>query len=115
VAALACYENFALVGIAARNPRGGWSNIYVHGKVMLIDDAWATIGSCNLHASSLFGNTEMNASFWDPKVVRALRCELVAEHIGQDTAHLGDRVALTLYRRIAQENRLKREASGFNW
>lgn len=36
---------------------------------MLVDDAWATIGSCNLHSSSLFGKIEMNASL-DPEVVR---------------------------------------------
>jgi cardiolipin synthase len=115
VEALGRYENFALLGLAGRNPQGGRSNVYVHAKLMLVDDAWATIGSCNLHSYSLFGNTEMNASFWDPKVVRALRCELLAEHIGQDTAHLDDRAALRLYRRAAQENRLKNEASDFNW
>src|SRR6476619_7525750 len=59
VAALGRYERFALVGIAANNATGGRNNIYVHGKIMLIDDAWATIGSCNLHANSLFGSTEM--------------------------------------------------------
>ena len=33
--------------------RPGWTVaaiIYVHAKIMLVDDAWATIGSCNLHA-----------------------------------------------------------------
>jgi cardiolipin synthase len=115
VAALGRHESFALVGIAGRDAQNGRSNIYVHSKIMLIDDAWATIGSCNLHANSLFGHTEMNASFWDPKVVRALRCELLAEHIGQDTAHLDDRAALALYRLVAEENRRKREVGDCNW
>ena len=115
VAALGRYESFALVGIAGRNAQGGRSNIYVHSKIMLIDDAWATIGSCNLHANSLFGHTEMNASFSDPNVVRALRCDLLAEHIGQDTAHLDDRAALALYRLVAEENRRKWQAGDCNW
>jgi cardiolipin synthase A/B len=111
IAALGRYDNFALVGIAGQNPQGGRSNIYVHAKLMLVDDAWATIGSCNLHSNSLFGHTEMNAAFWDPKVVRALRCQLLTEHLGQDTARLDDRAALRLYRSVAVANRL-REASG---
>jgi phosphatidylserine/phosphatidylglycerophosphate/cardiolipin synthase-like enzyme len=115
LAALGRYENFALVGIAGPNARGGRSNVYVHAKVMLIDDAWATIGSCNLHAHSLTGHSEMNASIWDPEVVRALRCELLAEHLGRGTADIDDRAALRLYREIARENRRKRDANDFRW
>jgi len=113
--ALGRYENFALVGIAGRNAQGGRSNVYVHAKVILIDDAWATIGSCNLHAHSLYGNTEMNASFWDPVAVRALRCELLAGHLGRDTAPLDDRAALRLYRSIACDNLRRREAGDAEW
>jgi phosphatidylserine/phosphatidylglycerophosphate/cardiolipin synthase-like enzyme len=115
LAALGRYENFALAGIAGPNARGSRSSIYVHAKIMLIDDAWATIGSCNLHAHSLTGHSEMNASIWDPEVARALRCELLAEHLGRDTAGIDDRAALCLYREIARENRRRRDAGDFNW
>jgi phosphatidylserine/phosphatidylglycerophosphate/cardiolipin synthase-like enzyme len=115
LAALGRYENFALVGIAGLNALGSRSSIYVHAKIMLIDDAWATIGSCNLHAHSLSGHTEMNASIWDPKVARALRCALLAEHLGRDTAAIDDRTALRLYREIARENRRRRDVNDFNW
>jgi phosphatidylserine/phosphatidylglycerophosphate/cardiolipin synthase-like enzyme len=115
VAALGRYENFALVGIAGLDAQGCRSNIYVHAKIMLVDDVWATIGSCNLHALSLSGQTEMNASIWDPEVVRALRCELLAEHLDHDTAGIDDRAALRLYRDIARQNRQRREANDFKW
>ena len=108
------HERFALVGIAGRS-EGGRHDVYVHAKVMLIDDAWATIGSCNLHASSVLGNTELNATFWDPGVVRALRRELLAEHLGLDTADLDDRAALDAYRLIARENRARRDAGDPEW
>jgi phosphatidylserine/phosphatidylglycerophosphate/cardiolipin synthase-like enzyme len=81
---------------------------------MLIDDAWATIGSCNLHAHSLTGHSEMNASIWDPEVTRALRCELLAEHLGRDTAGIDDRAALRLYREIARANR-KHDSGDAGW
>jgi cardiolipin synthase A/B len=42
VAGLAQYERFSLVGIAAMNGEGERRDIYVHGKIMLIDDEWAT-------------------------------------------------------------------------
>ena len=64
---------------------------------------------------SLFGDTELNASFWDADIVRALRRHLLAEHLDQDTAHLDDRAALGLYRRVARENRRKRDAGNDAW
>jgi cardiolipin synthase len=115
LAALGRYENFALAGIAGLDAQGRRSNIYVHSKIMLVDDTWVTIGSCNLHANSLSGHTEMNAAIWDPPVVRALRCELLAEHLGRDTAGIDDRSALRLYRQIARENRRRRDANDGKW
>ena len=115
LAALGRHERFALAGIAGRTQQGGRSIVYVHAKVMLVDDVWATIRSCNLHVSSLFGNAEMNASFWDPGTVRAFRRELFAEHLGQDTGVLDDREALAAFRQIAQENRVRRKAGDLAW
>jgi cardiolipin synthase len=113
--ALGRHDHFALVGIAGPDGNGGRTNVYVHAKLMLVDDVWATIGSCNLHGQSLYGNAEMNASFWDPRVVRALRCELLAEHLGRDTGPLDDRAALGLYRRIARANRARRDGGDMAW
>jgi cardiolipin synthase A/B len=115
LAALDRHPRFALVGIAALDEAQRRSNVYVHGKIMLVDDAWATIGSCNLHANSLFAQTELNASFWDAATVRALRCELFAEHLDRDTAAMDSRTALELYRRVAGENRLKRDSGDGDW
>ncbi len=109
------HDNFAMVGLAAPDGHGGRRNVYVHSKVMLVDDAWATAGSCNLHAGSLFRNTEMNVSFWDPETVHALRCDLLAEHLGEETAHLDDRAALALFRRIARENAARLSAGDPAW
>jgi phosphatidylserine/phosphatidylglycerophosphate/cardiolipin synthase-like enzyme len=70
--ALGRYPNFRLAGLP----------VYVHAKLMIVDDAWATIGSCNLHAHSLGGHSEMNASIWDEAVVRDLRDRLRRKHEG---------------------------------
>lgn len=70
--ALGRHPNFRLAGLP----------VYVHCKLMIVDDAWATIGSCNLHRYSLGGHTEMNAAIWDEAVVRDLRDRLRRKHEG---------------------------------
>ncbi len=109
LSALGQYENFTLAGIAATGPDGVSRNIFVHAKTALIDDHWATIGSCNIGARSFFGDTKLNASFWAPDVVRALRCDLFTEHLGVDTSALNDRAALTIFRQTAQANLDRRQ------
>ena len=104
IEALDRYENFTLAALAGPTEADGRRYVYVHAKLMLIDDAWATIGSCNLHANSLYGHSEMNASVWDADAAKALRCELFLEHLGQDTSHLDDRSAIQLYQSIARRN-----------
>jgi len=105
---LARYPNFLMSGIAGRDARD-FDPVYVHAKTMLVDDAWATIGSCNLHGFSLNGHCEMNASFWDEAVVRDLRRRLLSLRAGKDTASLDDRAALALYRTVADDNRRRME------
>ena len=76
--------------LATRAP-GAYHEVYVHAKIMLVDDAWATIGSTNVAERSFRGDTELNASLWHGDVVRELRRDLLAEHLGVDTAGLGRR------------------------
>ena len=110
--ALGLWPNFTLAGIATLGDDGVRRNIYVHAKAMLIDDAWATIGSCNIGGRSFFGDTELNVSFWDPAVVRELRCDLLAEHLGEETTQLDDVAALRLYGQIARANSASKAAHG---
>jgi phosphatidylserine/phosphatidylglycerophosphate/cardiolipin synthase-like enzyme len=109
VASLGDFEHFLLAGIASNAGAGTYHDIYVHAKIMLIDDAWATIGSTNVADRSFFGDTELNASFWHRETVRALRCELLQEHLGSDTSGLDDVAALGLMRERARQNQRHRE------
>lgn len=114
LAALGRHPNFLIAGIAEPGPAGRRPK-YVHTKLMVVDDAWTTIGSCNLHRFSLSGHSEMNASIWDAGVARELRCTLLAKHLALDTTALDDRAALDAYRRIARENRRRRENADADW
>lgn len=113
--ALSSYENFTLAGLAGLGMDRRRKPVYVHSKIMLVDDLWATVGSCNLHRFSLFGNSELNAAIWDPEAVRAMRSELLLEHLNLDTSHLDGRAALQLFRRIALQNRGRLEQGDQEW
>ncbi len=104
VARLGTYDNFLLAGIAGNVRPGEYHDIYVHAKTTLIDDAWATIGSTNIANRSFHRDTELNASFWHPETVRALRVELLQEHLSVDTGAMGAREAMAAYQEVAAEN-----------
>lgn len=114
-ARLARWERFTCCGLASRTPDGTREPIHVHAKLMLVDDAWATVGSCNLHRYSLFGNAEMNVAFSDPATVRALRVTLFGEHLDEDTSGLTDGAALQRFQSVARENRGRRETGDTAW
>jgi cardiolipin synthase len=102
--ALGRFEHFCLAGIASNAGHARYHDVYVHSKIALIDDAWATIGSTNVADRSFRGDTELNASFWHRPTVRALRVELLQEHLGVDTADLPDTASLCLFRERARRN-----------
>ena len=106
--ALGRFEHFCLAGIASNSGPSEYHDVYVHAKIALVDDAWATIGSANVADRSFRGDTEMNASFWHGPTVRALRVELLLEHLGLDTVELDDAAAMSLYRERARKNAARR-------
>jgi len=58
--------------------------VYVHAKVCVIDDVWASVGSDNFNRRSWTHDSELSAAVVDPGYARALRCELGREHLEVD-------------------------------
>ncbi len=56
--------------------------IYVHAKVAIIDDLWATVGSANLNNRGMRDDTEMNVATLDRELAQSLRLMLWSEHLG---------------------------------
>jgi cardiolipin synthase A/B len=109
--ALGDYPHFLLAGIGRSISNGERQNIYVHAKAGIIDDQWATVGSCNIGARSFFGDTELNVSFLCTQTARLLRVELFQEHLGIDTGAHDGVSACRRYQQLAREN-AKRLAAG---
>ena len=115
IAACGKHANFTLAGLAGPMPDGSRADVYVHGKLMLVDDVFATIGSTNFAERSFRNQTEMNLSFRDAAAVRALRCDLFDEHLAQDTSALDAGGALRLFAAIARDNAQRRAAGDLAW
>jgi phosphatidylserine/phosphatidylglycerophosphate/cardiolipin synthase-like enzyme len=56
--------------------------IYVHAKVAIVDDLWATNGSANLNNRGMRDDIEMNVATLDRELAYGLRLMLWSEHLG---------------------------------
>jgi phosphatidylserine/phosphatidylglycerophosphate/cardiolipin synthase-like enzyme len=94
--ALAGEKRFGLFGLL--RPGNDGEPIYVHSKVMIVDDELLSIGSANLWPPSYNRDSELALCVWDPRLARTTRGRLWAEHLG-DAGHKG----LDDWRRLAHE------------
>jgi cardiolipin synthase len=111
VGGLDAFPSFSMAAIASAEEDGRPHEIYVHAKIMLVDDAWVTVGSTNTADRSFKTDTELNASIWHPETVKTLRCELFEEHLGIDTAGLSDVEAFQRFHDHARDNAWRKLAA----
>jgi phosphatidylserine/phosphatidylglycerophosphate/cardiolipin synthase-like enzyme len=56
--------------------------IYVHSKLLIVDDKWITIGSANIDKNGFKDSTEVNVGITSSSLAKQLRKRLWAEHTG---------------------------------
>lgn len=56
--------------------------IYVHSKLLIVDDKWITIGSANTDKNGFKDSTEVNVGITSGSLAKELRIRLWGEHIG---------------------------------
>jgi phosphatidylserine/phosphatidylglycerophosphate/cardiolipin synthase-like enzyme len=56
--------------------------IYVHSKLLIVDDKWVIIGSANTDKNGFKDSTEVNVGITSRSLARELRIRLWSEHIG---------------------------------
>jgi phosphatidylserine/phosphatidylglycerophosphate/cardiolipin synthase-like enzyme len=78
--------------VAPNSPPDNWMDVYVHSKLMIVDDVFTTLGSANVNTRSMQVDSELNICIEDPAVTRPLREHLFGMHAGAAT---GEEVSKT--------------------
>lgn len=78
----------------------------IHAKLMIVDDLFLTVGSCNINDRGFEIEGEINLAIEDPEIARDTRLRLWREHLADDPALTGDITQdLKVWRRHAEQNR----------
>lgn len=72
----------------------------IHAKVLIVDDAWAVIGTTNIDNRSFEHNDEVNVAFADPTVTARLRNDFEADLASSDEVTLETWLARPLLEKI---------------
>lgn len=92
-----------------------YREIYIHSKLMIIDDAFFTLGSANLNLRSMAVDAEINIGCDDPLLSEKLRREVFAMHSGNSAQCDGGDGSINsigntfiLWKRLLTDNKVKR-------
>lgn len=71
--------------------------IYIHAKVMIVDDKWITIGSANMDNDGFKNSTEVDLGITSPVLAQQLRVKLWREHLTEAADSSNNSVDLTSF------------------
>ncbi len=87
-------------------PRVHVREVDIHAKIMIVDDTFLTLGSCNVNDRGFELEGEMNLAIVDPALVKETRLRLWREHLGGDPRLDGDIDAdVRIWKEHAERNR----------
>ena len=72
--------------VAPDSPEHEWLEVYIHSKLMIVDDVFTTLGSANINERSMSSDSELNICVEDPAVARPLRRQLWELHTGGNSS-----------------------------
>ena len=98
--------------VAPDSPPDKWQDVYIHAKLMIVDDVFMTLGSANINTRSMEGDSELNICHENEAVTRPLRRKLWHDH----TRGMGDQddpaEAFAQWTEIIEENKSRQEDGG---
>jgi phospholipase D1/2 len=85
----------------------GSPQVYVHSKIMIVDDVFAMIGSANANGRGLFVDGELDIAWASPSAVRTFRIKLWAELLGgpEDLSSWRSELFVEHWKFVAEINR----------
>lgn len=78
--------------------------IYVHSKVMIVDDKWITVGSANIDKNGFKDSSELNLGITSTKLAIGLRMRLWREHLQDSTLDSDFEQGFYAWEKMAKEN-----------
>jgi phosphatidylserine/phosphatidylglycerophosphate/cardiolipin synthase-like enzyme len=90
--------------VAPDSPPGHWLPVYVHAKLMVVDDIFMTVGSANVNTRSMEADSELNIFHENAAVTAPLRRRLWNLHTNGIGAQDDMKEASTNWAKIAQNN-----------
>jgi phosphatidylserine/phosphatidylglycerophosphate/cardiolipin synthase-like enzyme len=93
--------------VAPDSPPDNWLEVYIHSKLMIIDDVFTTLGSANINERSMSSDSELNICVEDPAVARPLRRQLWELHTGEETPE-DIKEAFKVWTKKIKENKRRR-------
>ena len=91
--------------VAKDSPPEKWMPVYVHSKLMIIDDVFTTHGSANINTRSMQVDSEMNIAHENARVSRALRQRLWALPTSGQGAQDDAAKAFVAWQDLLEENK----------
>jgi phosphatidylserine/phosphatidylglycerophosphate/cardiolipin synthase-like enzyme len=92
--------------VAPDTPKGkAWQEVYIHAKLMLIDDTFMTLGSANINTRSMQTDSELNIAHHRPEITRPLRETQWAKYTaGLVEAGMALQDAHEIWKRVMNDN-----------
>ncbi|MCW5192518.1 phospholipase D-like domain-containing protein, partial [Burkholderia cenocepacia] len=94
--------------VAPDSPGGNWLPVYVHAKLMSIDDAFMTIGSANVNLRSMNVDSELNICHETSAVTKSLRQRLWSMHAGDKGAQEDYFKSFMAWHDIVEQNKVNK-------
>ncbi len=86
-------------------PGSSWPEVYIHAKLMLIDDAFMTLGSANINTRSMQADSEINIAHHRPEITAPVRQAQWEKYTaGQVTAGMALDQASDQWQRLMRKN-----------
>lgn len=86
-------------------PGRKWIDVYVHSKLMIIDDTFMTLGSANINTRSMQVDSELNIAHQNAEISRKLRLELWQQHTNGKGAQLATDKAFKEWGDVIKNNK----------
>lgn len=91
--------------VAKDSPPGAWMSVYIHSKLMIIDDVFTTHGSANINTRSMQVDSEMNIAHEEMGVTQPMRRRLWNLHTNGQGAQDDPKEAFQSWGKIIKKNK----------